>query len=54
MMEMDESNSVAGAVKSFSIFMPYYENAGKAEQFMYHLRKVTVLHGTAMTGIRGF
>lgn len=38
MMEMDKVMQFQGAVKSFSIFMPYYENAGKAEQFMYHLR----------------
>lgn len=39
MMEMDKVIPFQGAVKSFSIFMPYYENAGKAEQFMYHLRE---------------
>lgn len=39
MMEMDKVMRFQGAVKSFSIFMPYYENAGKAEQFMYHLRE---------------
>ena len=38
MMEMDKVMQFQGAVKSFSIFMPYHENAGKAEQFMYHLR----------------
>lgn len=38
MMEMDKVMQFQGALKSFSIFMPYYENAGKAEQFMYHLR----------------
>lgn len=39
MMEMDKVIPFQGAVKSFSIFMAYYENAGKAEQFMYHLRE---------------
>lgn len=36
-MEMEKLIHFQGAVKSFSIFMPYYKNRKEAEQFMYHL-----------------
>ena len=54
MMEMDKVIPFQGAVTSFRFLCPIMKMQARPNSSCIICGKVTVLHGTAMTGIRGF